>query len=67
MKIPIAQYFERMLLNTQLPMPGSDSSEVTLMIPADAQPGNAFHILLEVANQAETPLKAYQRYILTVA
>ncbi|MGT2756165.1 DUF1593 domain-containing protein [Streptococcus ovuberis] len=67
MEIPIAQHSEPMLLEAEFPMAGSDSSEVTFTIPADAQLGDTFHILLEVANQAETPLKSYQRYILIVA
>ncbi|MFC3928538.1 DUF1593 domain-containing protein [Streptococcus caprae] len=67
MEIPIAQHSEPMLLEAEFPMAGSDSSEVTFTIPADAQLGDTFHLLLEVANQAETPLKSYQRYILTVA
>ena len=44
-----------------------DGPETTVLVPADANPGETIHVIAEASDQAvEHPLKAYQRVILTV-
>lgn len=45
---------------------GADSEKMTFAIPDDAKAGDSFHIILEVKDDGELPLKAYQRVIITV-
>lgn len=45
----------------------NQSSNVLVQIPADAKRGDTFHVITEVSNRTETPLKTYVRHILTVS
>ncbi|MBK0347115.1 DUF1593 domain-containing protein [Aerococcaceae bacterium zg-ZJ1578] len=44
----------------------ANSNSATFTVPDDAKPGDTFHIITEVSNITETPLKTYARRILTV-
>lgn len=45
---------------------GADSADALLHIPADAVTGETLHVILEVTDDGDLPLKAYQRVIVTV-
>ena len=47
-------------------MVGVDTNQISFQIPEDAKSGDTFHIILEVSNQSEFPLKTYKRVIITV-
>ena len=45
---------------------GADTEKMNFTIPEDAKSGDTFHIILEVQDDGDIPLKAYQRVIITV-
>lgn len=45
---------------------GSDTQKVSFTVPANAKSGDTIHIIAEVQDNGEHPLKHYQRVIITV-
>lgn len=43
-----------------LPVEQADSKDATITIPNDDKTGETFYMILEVVNECEMPLKAYQ-------
>ncbi|MDQ0222422.1 nucleoside hydrolase-like domain-containing protein [Streptococcus moroccensis] len=58
---------EQMENNWSLPLTNSDTKAVSFVIPEDAKTGDTIHMIAEVSNQTELPLKSYRRIIVTVA
>lgn len=44
----------------------TSTNKVSFIIPDDAKSGDTFHIILEVTNDCNRPMKTYKRFILTV-
>jgi hypothetical protein len=61
------QYREAGTLPTALALDGADSAEVAFTLPGDAAPGQTVHLIVEARDDAELPLAAYRRVIVTVA
>lgn len=49
-----------------LKMEGKLTPCVRVYLPEDAQSGDTFHLIFEVSNKCKTPLKSYQRVIITI-
>ena len=45
---------------------GSETNEITIVIPEDLQDGDTIHIITEITSKDTIPLKRYARTILTV-
>ncbi|WP_205752033.1 DUF1593 domain-containing protein [Cryptosporangium phraense] len=45
---------------------GANSRDASFTVPADAKPGDAIHLILEVSDGGAPPLKHYQRVVVTV-
>ncbi|HHT7816440.1 TPA: nucleoside hydrolase-like domain-containing protein [Streptococcus suis] len=45
---------------------GADTNQVSFTVPKDAKSGDTFHMIVEVQDNGEVPLKAYQRVVITV-
>lgn len=45
---------------------GADTNQVSFTVPKDAKSGDTFHMIIEVQDNGEVPLKAYQRVVITV-
>ena len=45
---------------------GANIAQASLAVPDDAVSGDTFHIIVEVTDDAEVPMKAYRRVIVTV-
>jgi Protein of unknown function (DUF1593) len=60
------QYREAGTMPTALRLDGADAAEVEFTLPPDAVPGQTVHLIVEARDDAELPLVAYQRVIVTV-
>lgn len=61
------QYREAGTFRGEVSIEDADTPMVIVRIPDDAVAGQTVHLILEVQNDAELPLKAYQRGIVTIA
>jgi hypothetical protein len=61
------QYREAGTLPTALALDGADTAEVAFTVPDDATLGQTIHLVVEARDDAELPLVAYGRVIVTVA
>ncbi|MGU7991770.1 nucleoside hydrolase-like domain-containing protein [Streptococcus suis] len=50
----------------QVELTGTDTNQVSFTVPKDAKSGDTFHMIIEVQDNGEVPLKAYQRVVITV-
>lgn len=60
------QYREAGTSDAELDLKGADGASVSFIVPADAQPGETFHMILEAADSGTPVLRHFQRVILTV-
>lgn len=60
------QYLEAGTNPTYVTIANADTTSPTITIPHDAAPGETVHIILEVHDDADMPLKTYRRVIITV-
>ena len=49
-----------------LDMSGADTRDLTVTIPEDAEDGDTIHLIFEVQDDNELPMKAYKRVVITV-
>ena len=66
MKFPFSNHSEKITKDWHLKMEGATTNHVHVYIPQDAKAGDTFHLIFEVSNKCETPLKSYQRIIITI-
>lgn len=57
---------KEMEIDWALPLTGEDTPVVQFTVPEDAKPDQTLHMILEVSNIADLPLKTYERVIVTV-
>lgn len=50
----------------QLEMHDEDTDTVKIQIPEDAKKGETIHLIFEASNNYPTPMKSYQRIIITI-
>jgi hypothetical protein len=60
------QYREAGTLPAVVSLDGADSAEVAFTVPADAEPGQTLHLIVEARDDAELPLVTYRRVIVTI-
>lgn len=65
-KFPFSNHSEKITKDWHLKMEGATTNHVHVYIPQDAKAGDTFHLIFEVSNKCETPLKSYQRIIITI-
>lgn len=66
MEFTVSKHSDVLEQTWKLPMENADTSTLTVSLPADAKKGDTFHIVLEVSNVCDTPLKTYRRVIITI-
>lgn len=60
------QYKEAGTYDKDVEIEGSENSEVSLVVPEDAEPGQTIHIILEVSDDGVPQLTRFQRVIISV-
>ena len=50
----------------EIAMPNATALDTTIQVPADAQPGQTIHVILEATDDGTPTLTRYQRVVLTV-
>ena len=60
------QYREAGTSDAELSLEGADGPAVRFTVPADAQSGETFHLILEAKDSGEPALRHFQRVIVTV-
>lgn len=57
---------KEMAIDWALPLTGENTSVVQFTVPEDAKTGQTLHMILEVSNVTDLPLKTYERVVVTV-
>ena len=65
-KFPFSNHSEFVKKDWQLEMYDEDTDTVKIQIPEDAKKGETIHLIFEASNIYPTPLKSYQRIIITI-
>lgn len=60
------QYREAGTSDAELSLEGADGATVHFTVPADARPGEAFHLILEAVDNGTPALRHFQRVVITV-